>query len=140
MALSIGQKLGAVVGLLVLLAVSLSAFAFWQSVDQRRQTAEIEATWNFALQARTLSQSVEHVAVVANFLFVSDTKEDVRAKLIVLSKALDQLKAATESFLSQAGTALPEDKKTRLASISVSTRVVFAGSAGSSDPNSMRGS
>jgi len=115
MALSIGQKLGAVVGLLVLLAVSLSAFAFWQSVDQRRQTAEIEATWNFALQARTLSQSVEHVAVVANFLFVSDTKEDVRAKLIVLSKALDQLRAATESFLSQAGTALPEEKKTRLA-------------------------
>jgi methyl-accepting chemotaxis protein len=115
MALSIGQKFGAVVGLLVLLAVSVSAFAFWQSVDQRRQTAEIEATWNFALQARTLSQSVEHVAVIANFLFVSDTKEDVRAKLIVLSKALDQLKAATQSFLSQAGPALPEDKKTRLA-------------------------
>jgi methyl-accepting chemotaxis protein len=115
MALSIGQKLGAVVGLLVLLAVSLSAFAFWQSVDQRRQTAEIETTWNFALQARTLSQSVEHVAVVANFLFASDTKEDVRANLIVLSKALDQLKAASESFLSQAGGALPEDKKTRLA-------------------------
>jgi methyl-accepting chemotaxis protein len=115
MALSIGQKLGAVVGLLVLVAVSLSAFAFWQSLDQRRQTAEIEATWNFALQARALSQSVEHVAVVANFLFASDTKEDVGAKLIVLSKALDQLKAATESFLSQAGKALPEDKKTRLA-------------------------
>jgi methyl-accepting chemotaxis protein len=115
MALSIGQKLGAVVGLLVLLAVSLSAFAFWQSVVQRRQTAEIETTWNFALQARTLSQSVEHVAVVANSLFASDTKEDVRANLVVLSKSLDQLKAAAESFLSQAGPGLPEDKKTRLA-------------------------
>jgi len=115
MALSIGQKLGAVVGLLVFLAIGLSAFAFWQSVVQRRQTAEIETTWNFALQARTLSQSVEHVAVVANSLFVSDTKENVRANLIVLSKALDQLKAATESFMSQAGPALPDDKKTRLA-------------------------
>ena len=115
MALSIGQKLGAVVGLLVLLTVSLAAFAFWQSAVQRRQTAEIETTWNFALQARTLSQSVEHVAVVANSLFAADTKEDVRANLIVLSKALDQLKAASESFLSQAGATLPEDKKTRLA-------------------------
>ena len=115
MALGIGQKLGAVVGLLVVLALSLSAFAFWQSAVQRRQTAEIEATWNFALQARALSQSVEHVAVVASSLFASDTKEDVRANLIVLSKALDQLKAASESFLSQAGAALPEDEKTRLA-------------------------
>jgi methyl-accepting chemotaxis protein len=115
MALSIGQKLGAVVGLLVLLAVGLSAFAFWQSVVRRQQTAEIETTWNFALQARTLSQSVEHVAVVANSLFASDTKEDVKANLVVLSKALDQLKAASELFLSQAGAALPEEKKTRLA-------------------------
>jgi methyl-accepting chemotaxis protein len=115
MALSIGQKLGAVVGLLVLLAASLSAFAFWESIVQRQQTAQIETTWSFALQARTLSQSVEHVAVVANSLFASDTKEDVKANLIGLSKALDQLKAASESFLAQAGAALPEDKKKRLA-------------------------
>lgn len=115
MTFSIGQKLGAVIGLLAILAAGLSAFAFWQSRLQRQQTVEIEAAWEFALQARGLAQSVAHAAVVANSAFSSDDKEEIKGKLVVLRKALDQLKKTSETFLARAGANLSEERKNRLA-------------------------
>lgn len=111
MTFSIGQKLGAVIGLLAILAAGLSAFAFWQSRLQRQQTAEIEAAWEFALQARGLAQSVEHAAVVANSAFSSDDKDEIKGKLVFLRKALDHLKTTSEAFVSHAGDNLSDERK-----------------------------
>lgn len=113
MKLSIGHKLGSVVGLLAILAAGLSAFAYWQSRVGQRRTAEIEAAWEFALEARNLARSVEHVVVIANSAFSSDDKGQVEEKLVSLRKALDRLKAAEETFLSRAGD-IPADVKTQM--------------------------
>jgi methyl-accepting chemotaxis protein len=115
MQLRIGHKLGVALGLLTILAVGLSIFAFWQSRMQRRQTAEIERSWDFAFQARNLSRSVEHTAVVANSVFASDGKAEIQEKLKFLRTALDQLKFASEAFLKRAGGRISDDQKTRLA-------------------------
>jgi methyl-accepting chemotaxis protein len=115
MTFRIGHKLGIVIGLLTFLSIGLSAFAFWQSRIQRQQTGEIEAAWEFALQARGLAQSVEHVAVVANSVFASDNKDEIMGQLSVLRKALDQLKLVSDAFSIHASGRVPEDQKTRVA-------------------------
>eukprot|EP01037_Dinobryon_pediforme_P015166 gene15166-15308_t len=112
--LSIGFKLGSAMTLLILVSLSLSGFALWQFREQSQQARELESSWNFAFSARGLSQSVEHVVVVANNLVTSADKEELKGKLDLLANALNQLKAAYANFLANAGTRISEQQKTRM--------------------------
>ena len=67
MKISIGQKLGAVVALLALVAAGLSAFAYHQSWTEEGRSAKTELTWDLALRAGLLTDAIEHVVVVADF-------------------------------------------------------------------------
>lgn len=114
MRFNLGHKLGAVIAILALLAVALSAFAFWQSSLQRKREAEIEKAWEFALQARGLAQSIEHVAVVANSVFSLDNQEEIRKSLGTLRKALAETQAASTWFAQLSNERFPEKERTRL--------------------------
>ncbi len=96
MRISLGQKLGLVIGVLALLAVCLSAFAFWQAAAQRRQEDEIQRAWELAFRARTLAHSIEHTAVVATSLFARDDQQEIRKNLTTLRQAVAETKAASE--------------------------------------------
>ena len=114
MNISIGQKLSAIVALLALLAAGLSGFGLYQSVTEQRRTAESEATWALALQARDLAQAIDHVVIEANSAFASDDKQEVRAKLETLQKALARAQELATEFLSQSGAQLSDAAKLRL--------------------------
>lgn len=114
MNISIGHKLGAVVALLALVSVGLSAFAFQQSLTEQNRSTRTEATWDLALQAGRLAHAIEHVVVEANSVFTSDDKEEAKSKLHVLESAIEQAKEVSASFLARAGTQLPEARKTQL--------------------------
>jgi methyl-accepting chemotaxis protein len=105
MRISLGQKLGLVIGALALLAVGLSAFAFWQAAAQRRQEDEIQKAWELALQARALAHSIEHVAVVATSLFARDDQQEIRKNLATLRQTAAETKSASDWF-----SRLPDDQ------------------------------
>ena len=88
MNISIGQKFGAVVALLALVAAGLSAFAFHQSLTEQTRSGHAEVTWDLALQAGRLAQAIEHVVVEADSVFTSDDKEGAKIKLLALCAAL----------------------------------------------------
>ncbi|WP_159727619.1 methyl-accepting chemotaxis protein [Methylosinus sp. Ce-a6] len=112
---SIASKLGGVIALLGVLALGLSVFSFWQSRLHARQSDEVEAAYDFALRARSLAQSVQHSAIVANSVFSSESKEEVERKLGTLRRTLDELRLASDAFFARAGDRIPDDRKTRIA-------------------------
>jgi methyl-accepting chemotaxis protein len=112
---SIARKLGAVIALLGVLALALSVFAFWQSRLYARRADDLEASYAFALQARGLAQSVQHSTIVANSVFVSDSKTEIEGKLGMLRRRLDDLRATSEALLMRAGDRIPAERKSRLA-------------------------
>lgn len=112
---SIASKLGGVIALLGALALGLSVFAFWQSRLHARRADDLEASYAFALQARGLAQTVQHSAIVANAVFASDSKAEIEQKLGTLRRALDDLRAASEALLAQAGDRIASERKTRIA-------------------------
>ena len=114
MNISIGQKLSVIVALLALLAAGLSGFGFYQSVTEQRRTAESEATWALALQARDLAQAIDRVVIEANSAFASDDKQEVRAKLETLQKALARAQELAAAFLAGTGAQLSDAAKLRL--------------------------
>lgn len=114
MKISIGQKLGAVVILLAMVAVGVSTFAFYQSWIEQGRASQSEVTWDLALQAALLTDAVEHVVVTADSVFTSDDKEAVKTKLVGLEKALAEVRTAADAFFTHAGSELDAPRKTQL--------------------------
>jgi methyl-accepting chemotaxis protein len=114
MKISIGQKLGAVVILLAAVAAGVSAFAYHQSWTEQGRSSQSEATWDLALQAGLLTDSIEHVVVVADSVFTSDDKEAVKAQLVALEHALGEARTAAATFFAHAGSELSDQHKTLL--------------------------
>ncbi|MBL1256432.1 HAMP domain-containing methyl-accepting chemotaxis protein [Methylocystis sp. Sn-Cys] len=114
MRFGLGQKLGVVIGALALLSIGLSAFAYWQASLQRRQEAQMEKTWELALQSRHLAQSIEHVAVVATSLFARDDQGEIRKGLATLRQALSETKLASDWFSRLPDDRFPQKERKRL--------------------------
>ncbi|KAF2991592.1 methyl-accepting chemotaxis protein [Methylocystis sp. MJC1] len=114
MRFGLGQKLGVVIGALALLSIGLSAFAYWQASQQRRQEAEIEKAWELALQSRNLAQSIEHIAVVATSLFARDDQAEIRKGLATLRQALTETKEASDWFSRLPDDRFPQPERKRL--------------------------
>jgi methyl-accepting chemotaxis protein len=114
MRFNLGHKLAAVIGVLAIFSIASSGFAFWQSTAQREREAEIEAAWEFALQARRLAQSIDHAAVVANSVFLMDDPADIRKNLDGLRRALAEPQAAAAWFSGLPDARYPEKERKRL--------------------------
>jgi hypothetical protein len=113
MRVSLGFKLLAVVGLLGIVAIGISAFAVRQSVWEQERAAATDRIWNAGLQAGSLGQAIEHAVVQATALYTAEDTAEARTRLSALHEALATVAQVRGPFLEAMEDQLPEDRRRR---------------------------
>lgn len=111
---TLGLKLGAVLALLALLTVAVSAFGYFEIAAEQRRGEQGEAIWKGALQAQSLARAIEHAVVKANAVYTARDKASARDKLQGLETALKEIEAARAPFFAAVGDMLEPVQKLRL--------------------------
>ncbi|NGM38508.1 methyl-accepting chemotaxis protein [Methylobacterium sp. DB0501] len=114
MRLTLGRKLAAVLLLLSSVAAGISAFALFQTEQERSRSEVMEAVWGAALQARTLAHAIEHAVVEATAVFTADDTAEAKGRFAALQVALTEVDKARTSFLSAMETQLSPDDRRKL--------------------------
>jgi methyl-accepting chemotaxis protein len=113
MRISLGLKLSAVVGLLGVVAVGISAFAFRQSLLEQERAAATDRIWNAGLQAGALGQAIEHAVVQATALYTAEDTKEARTRLSALHESLAAVEQIRVPFLDAMEGQLPDDRRRR---------------------------
>lgn len=111
---TLGLKLGAVLALLALLTVGISAFGYVQISAERQRAEQVEVIWSGALQAQNLARAIEHAVVRANAVYTAKDKAAAKEKLQGLELALKDVEDAREPFFAALGDLLEPIQKLRL--------------------------
>ncbi|MFH6784811.1 MULTISPECIES: methyl-accepting chemotaxis protein [Methylobacterium] len=111
---TLGGKLGIVVGLPILVAVGIAAFAVSLSHNEQGRTAAVEAAWEAALHTRTLAQGIEHVVVTVQALAASEDVAEAKQKFGALRRALSAVEAERPAFFAALKPYLDEDEARKL--------------------------
>jgi methyl-accepting chemotaxis protein len=114
MRITLAYKLAAVVGMLSLVAVGISAFALRQVDQEQQRRTETEAVWNAGLQAQTLAQAIEHAVVQATAIYTAEDTKEAKARLASLQSALTEVERARKPFLSAMDAQLSPERKRKL--------------------------
>lgn len=114
MRITLGQKLAAVVGLLGLISVGISAFALHLAAQEDQRTAVTEAIWDAGLQARTLAQAIEHAVVQATAVYTASDTDEAKTRLSTLQAALAEVEQSRGPFLAAMDGQLVPERKRRL--------------------------
>lgn len=109
MRITLGRKLAAVIGLLVLVAVGISVFALRQLSEEQRRAVEIEAAWRAGLQASTLAKAIEQAVIQATAVYTAEDAAEAKGRLSALQAALSDVEGARKPFLAAAAGFLPAD-------------------------------
>jgi methyl-accepting chemotaxis protein len=111
---TLGQRLSFVVALLAVLAAALIAALIAQGALMRSDTARSNQYWELALAARTLSQTVEHTALVAQAILSEDDTDEFKRKIGMLEGAIKRLDEARADFIGAFPTLLTEADRKRV--------------------------
>ncbi|MGX5775785.1 methyl-accepting chemotaxis protein [Methylorubrum zatmanii] len=114
MRVSLGLKLATIVGLLGLVGAGISAFALQQAAEEQARAAVTESFWDAGLQARSLSQAIEHAVVQATAVYTASDTAEAKERLAALQTALGEVEAARGPFLTAMERHLPPDRRRRL--------------------------
>ncbi|MGF3024657.1 methyl-accepting chemotaxis protein [Methylobacterium aquaticum] len=98
MRFTLGKKLGIVVGLPILVAAGIAAFAVSLSQNEQHRAGAVEAAWEAALHTRTLAQGIEHVVVTVQALVASEDVAEARQKFGALGTAIAAVEAERPAF------------------------------------------
>ncbi|MGE7417217.1 methyl-accepting chemotaxis protein [Methylobacterium tarhaniae] len=114
MRLTLGRKLGVVVGLPILVAAGIAAFAISLSHNEQRRAGAVEAAWEAALHTRTLAQGIEHVVVTVQALVAAGDVAEAKQKFGALRSALEAVEAERTAFFAALQPYLDEDEARKL--------------------------
>ncbi|KMO12463.1 methyl-accepting chemotaxis protein [Methylobacterium platani] len=98
MRFTLGKKLGIVVGLPILVAAGIAAFAISLSQNEQARAGAVEAAWEAALHTRTLAQGIEHVVVTVQTLVAAEDVAEAKQKSGALRAALAAVEAERPAF------------------------------------------
>jgi methyl-accepting chemotaxis protein len=108
MRFTLGKKLGIVVGLPILVAAGIAAFAISLSHNEQRRAGAVEAAWEAALHTRTLAQLIEHVVVTVQALVAAEDVAEAKQRFGALRGALEAVEAERPAFFAALGPYLDE--------------------------------
>ena len=114
MRMTLGRKLAAVIGVLAIVAIGISAFAIDQGREAQRRGDAMDAIWNAGLQARSLAQAIEHAVVQATALYTADDTNEAKGRLASLQAALTEVEHARTPFFAALDAQLSPDRKRKL--------------------------
>ncbi|MBK3423963.1 HAMP domain-containing protein, partial [Methylobacterium ajmalii] len=114
MRFTLGKKLGLLVGLPILVAAGIAAFAVSLSHNEQRRAGAVEAAWEAALHTRNLAQAIEHVVVTVQTLVAAEDVAEARQKFGALRTALEALEAERPAFFASLQPYLDEDEARKL--------------------------
>ncbi|UHC17765.1 hypothetical protein LRS73_07845 [Methylobacterium currus] len=108
MRFTLGKKLGLVVGLPILVAAGIAAFAISLSQNEQGRAGAVEAAWEAALRTRILAQGIEHVVVTMQALGAAEDAAEARQRFGALRAALDAVEAERPAFFVSLAPSLDE--------------------------------
>ncbi|AWN45674.1 chemotaxis protein [Methylobacterium terrae] len=111
---TLGRKLGIVVGLPILVAAGIAAFAVSLSQNEQGRAGAVEAAWEAALRTRTLAQGIEHVVVTVQALVAAEDVAEARQRFGALRAALAAVEAEHPAFFAALQPYLAEDEARKL--------------------------
>lgn len=114
MRITLGRKLGAVVGLLALVAGGLSALALLQARHEQDRGAHVETAWNAALQAQTLARIIEHAVVQATAVYTAEGAVEAKAKFAGLQEALKAVERQRDPFMQAVAQRLAPERQQKI--------------------------
>jgi methyl-accepting chemotaxis protein len=114
MRFTLGKKLGIVVGLPILVAAGIAAFAISLSQNEQARAGAVEAAWEAALRTRTLAQGIEHVVVTVQALVAAEDVAEARQRFAPLRAALEAVEAERPVFFRALEPYLGEDEARKL--------------------------
>lgn len=114
MRFNIGQKLGAAIMLLCLLAAALSAFSLIQAQREQACFDEMEAIAEMGVRTRTMVELMQRTVIDADELIITTDHEEALKKLGALKASIHELDAAKSPFLDAIGSRLSTANKTAL--------------------------
>jgi methyl-accepting chemotaxis protein len=98
---NLGQKLGGLIAVLVVLALCLFGVAFSQLRLENQRTSDIDAQWRFALQAQLLAQSIDQAVITGMEIYVAGDGSGAKPAYLDLETALDKVKRLKTAFLAE---------------------------------------
>ncbi|MCF4124758.1 methyl-accepting chemotaxis protein [Methylobacterium sp. SyP6R] len=108
MRFTLGRKLGIVVGLPILVAAGIAAFAISLSQNEQSRAGAVEAAWEAAFHTRTLAQGIEHVVVTVQALVAAEDVAEAGQKFGALDAALAAVEAERPAFFAALKPSLDE--------------------------------
>lgn len=114
MRISLGHKLGMIVGFLGLVVVGISAFALHQTAEERERQNHIADAWDASVKALTLAQAIEHAVVQATAVYIAADTEEAKSRFAPLAAALAEIERARSAFLAATESGIPADRRRRI--------------------------
>lgn len=114
MRISLGHKLGMIVGFLGLVVVGISAFALHQTAEERERQNHIADAWDASVKALTLAQAIEHAVVQATAVYIAADTEEAKSRFAPLAAALAEIERARPAFLAATESGIPADRRRRI--------------------------
>ncbi|SHO61111.1 Methyl-accepting chemotaxis protein [Pseudoxanthobacter soli DSM 19599] len=108
MHLTIGRKIGLVLGLLAAAAAALAAFSVVQLSAERARGDLIETRWGAAYQAMSLAEAIQSAVVQATAVYTAEDKDAAKPKFEALQGALKHVEALRKPFFAAVGDQLNE--------------------------------